>query len=142
MGPLLRGVNFVADAVKSELPSRDIVITTLAYTYARKPPAITKPRDNVAIQVTASGCTYGVPLTDPRNAAFADDLRAWAKLTRRLYVWDYTVDAGNYLLPWPNYFVIVSRHASFFHSSQTPVISLLTGPKHRLLRRTRRPRGV
>ena len=58
MGPLLRGVNFVADAVKSELPSRDIVITTLAYQYTRKPPAITKPRDNVAVQVTASGCTY------------------------------------------------------------------------------------
>jgi hypothetical protein len=106
MGPLLRAVNFVADVVRTELPTRNIVITTLAYTYARKAPALTKPRDNVAIQVTASGATYGFPLTDHRNSAFSDDLAAWAKLTKRLYIWDYTVDAGNYILPWPNYYTI------------------------------------
>jgi hypothetical protein len=51
MGPLLRAVNFVADAVKNEFPQRSIVITTLAYDYGRKAPSITKPRENVAIQV-------------------------------------------------------------------------------------------
>ena len=78
-----------------------------------------QPRENVAIQVTASGATYGFPLTDPRNAAFAGDLISWGKLTEQLYIWDYSVDAGNYLQPWPNYYTVgetlPSRACVLFH---------------------------
>jgi hypothetical protein len=30
------------------------------------------------------------------------DFDAWAKVANRLWVWDYTTDFGNYLLPFPN----------------------------------------
>ena len=103
----------VADAVKKELPNRDIVISTLAYEYGRTPPRITKPASNVAIKVTANGVHYGAPLSDPRNVAFANDLIAWGRITERLYVWDYTVDAGDYVQPWPNWYTI-GENIKFF----------------------------
>ena len=44
--PLIRAVNFVADAIKEEFPG--VAIDTLAYQYTRPAPNMTEPRDNVS----------------------------------------------------------------------------------------------
>ena len=49
MGPLLRAVNAVADAIKPEFP--DVAISTLAYQHTMKPPSLTKPRPNVIVRL-------------------------------------------------------------------------------------------
>ena len=113
IGPLLRAVNFVAEAVRNALPDRMITITTLAYEYGRTALRVTKPLSNVAVKVTANGVNYGVPLTETRNSAFVGDLAAWGRITSRLYIWDYIDDAGNHVQPWPNHYT-VGPNVKFF----------------------------
>ena len=54
--PMLRAINFVADAIKLEFPS--VAIDTLAYQYTRPAPNKTKPRDNVIVRLCSIECTY------------------------------------------------------------------------------------
>jgi hypothetical protein len=99
-GPLLRFVNAVADAIKDEYPRA--AIDTLAYTYTRKPPLLTKARPNVIIRLCSIECSFAHPLDHERNKAFAEDLRGWEAICQRIYVWDYITDFSHYLLPFPN----------------------------------------
>ena len=41
-------------------------------------------------------------LRQPANKAFREDLENWAKVSQRLWVWDYVTDFAHYLLPFPN----------------------------------------
>jgi hypothetical protein len=61
-----------------------------------------RPRKNVIIQLCSIECSFSVPLTDPRNQAFADDIIGWSAIADRLYIWDYTTNFRHYLLPHPN----------------------------------------
>ncbi len=103
-GSLLRFVNAVAADIEDEFP--DIAIDTLAYQYTRKPPRITRPRPNVIVRLCSIECSFSVPLDDPRNKAFLEDLEGWSKIAERLFVWDYTTDFSNYIQPHPNYRVL------------------------------------
>ncbi len=109
IGPYLRFVNAVADAVRDEFP--DKVIDTLAYQFTRKPPTQTVPRPNVIVRLCSIECCFSHPLsvdekTDPENAAFARDLAAWSKLTNRLYIWDYVIDYRHSFAPFPNLYTL------------------------------------
>ncbi len=114
MGPLLRFVNAVADAVKDEFP--DAIIDTLAYTYSRKPPLLTKPRENVCIRLCSIECCYSHPLEDrscPSNNAFHDDIIAWNKICDRIYIWDYITNFLFYVPTFPN-FGVLRENMRFF----------------------------
>lgn len=93
-------VNQAAQAVEDEFP--DYTISTLAYQYTRRPPVNIRPRPNVAIQLCSIECSFAVPLTHPRNAAFRDDIVGWSQAADRLYIWDYTTDFRHYFIPHPN----------------------------------------
>ena len=56
---------------------------TLAYQYTRQPPATTVPRPNVVVQLCSIECSFAVPLSDPTNTAFTDDLIAWNAISDR-----------------------------------------------------------
>jgi hypothetical protein len=103
-GSLLRFVNAVAADIEDEFPH--ITIDTLAYQYTRKPPRITRPRPNVMVRLCSIECSFSVPLDDPRNKAFLDDLEGWSEVAERLFIWDYTTDFANYIQPHPNYGVL------------------------------------
>ncbi|NLL16095.1 MAG: DUF4838 domain-containing protein, partial [Clostridiales bacterium] len=45
--------------------------------------------------------------------SFAKDLKDWSEITNTLYVWDYTTDFREYLLPFPNFHVL-SPNIQFF----------------------------
>lgn len=103
MAQILHLVNRVAEAVEEEFPEK--IIETLAYQWTRKPPATMRPRRNVVIRLCDIECCFAHPLASgctDRNRAFADDLRAWAKVCDRLWIWDYTTNYSHYLLPMPN----------------------------------------
>jgi len=108
-GPLIRFVNAIADAIKDDYPR--IAIDTLAYNYTNDPPKHTKPRDNVIIRLCSDHCSYSQPMSDPANSQFAEQLRAWTKIARRVYVWDYVVNFHYYLLPHPNIDVLAPNVA-------------------------------
>lgn len=103
-GTLLRAVNKVAEALEDEFPN--VYVETLAYTYTRKPPKLTKPRKNVVIRLCSIECSFGEPLDSEINAEFCGDLRGWAAICDNLFIWDYATDFAYYLLPFPNYHVL------------------------------------
>ena len=48
-------------------------------------------------------CSYNLPLAEhKRNEGFARDLRAWSKIAKHLYIWDYTTNFRHYLFIHPN----------------------------------------
>lgn len=103
MAPVLYLVNRVAEAAEKRFP--DKAIETLAYQWTRKPPKTMRPRPNVIIRLCSIECCFSHPLAtcqSPENKRFVEDLRGWAKVSRRLWVWDYVTDFAHYLLPFPN----------------------------------------
>jgi hypothetical protein len=105
MGPYLRFVNAIADAVREEFP--DKAIDTLAYQFTRKPPSRTVPRPNVIVRLCSIECCFAHPLVaraeiDKPNATFARDLSEWGKISNRLYIWDYVINYAHSIMPFPN----------------------------------------
>lgn len=103
MAPVLALVNRVAEAAQQQFP--DKAVETLAYQWTRRPPKTLRPRDNVIVRLCSIECCFAHPLAtcdSPENRQFVADLRGWAKISRRLWMWDYVTDFGHYLLPFPN----------------------------------------
>lgn len=103
IAPVLQMVNRVAEAVEKRYP--DKAIETLAYQWTRKPPKTMRPRPNVIIRLCSIECCFAHPLATcdlPANRAFVEDLKGWAKVANRLWVWDYVTDFRHYYLPFPN----------------------------------------
>jgi hypothetical protein len=116
VGPYLRFVNAIADAVRDEYP--DKVIDTLAYQFTRRPPKLTRPRRNVIVRLCDIECCFAHPLgaradIDRRNADFARDLRGWSEVAERLYIWDYVVNFGHSIMPFPNLYTL-KANINFF----------------------------
>ena len=104
IGPILRAVNNIADAVAKEFPERDVSIDTLAYQWTRSAPLHTVPRPNVIVRLCSIECNFGAPLTDPTNFRFQTDIKSWGQLSNRTWIWNYVTDFANYVQPWPDYF--------------------------------------
>lgn len=103
MGSLLTFVNAVADDVAAAHPR--IAIDTLAYTYSRRPPKTVRPRKNVIVRLCDIECCFSHALDacdSPQNRAFVGDLKAWAAIHDRIYIWDYMTNFHAYLAPYPN----------------------------------------
>ena len=103
MGPLLHLVNCVASAVAEEFPGK--LIETLAYQWSRRPPKTMRPAPNVVIRLCSIECCFSHPLATCdglQNQAFCRDIKAWAAICDRLWVWDYCTSFPHYLLPFPN----------------------------------------
>ena len=61
-------------------------------------------------------CNFREPLDNPdiaANAAFAADIRGWAKQADRLYIWDYVTDFAHFIQPFPNWFTSVRTFVFF-----------------------------
>ena len=121
-GTMIRFVNKVAEEVEKEFPH--VMIHTFAYLYCRKPPRIVKPRHNVIVRLCSIECCFSHPIdrcgcqTDGINVqggvshpfhgekneenSFLRDLKGWSEICENLYIWDYTTNYANYLLPFPN----------------------------------------
>lgn len=121
-GSVIRFVNKVAEEVEKEFPKAQI--HTFAYLYCRKPPKLTKPRHNVIVRLCSIECCFSHPIRecnrerggiDVQNGSainfsdapvtesrFIRDLKAWSGICENLFIWDYTTNYANYLLPFPN----------------------------------------
>ena len=99
-GTLIRFVNAVADAIKDEFP--DVAVDTLAYQYSIEPPRKTEPRDNVIVRVCTGVCSAHAIGECSSSGNISTVIRRWAKISDRIYIWDYTTDFAEYLCPFPN----------------------------------------
>ena len=103
IAPVLNLVNRVAEAVEKEFPEK--AIETLAYQWTRRPPRSMRPRPNVIVRLCSIECCFSHPLDtcdSEANRKFREDIQRWAKVSNRLWVWDYVTDFRHYLLPFPN----------------------------------------
>ncbi|MCS7316085.1 MAG: DUF4838 domain-containing protein, partial [Bryobacterales bacterium] len=106
-GPLLRFVNALAAEIERKHPGK--LIDTLAYWYTEEPPAHVRPRANVRIRLCPIGACQAHPYERcDRNAYFMRRLRAWAKITDKLYVWHYNTNFAHYLMPFPDFDELVA----------------------------------
>lgn len=122
-GSLIHFVNRIAQAVQEEFPNN--YLHTFAYLYTRKPPRYVRPLPNVIIRLCSIECCFSHPMEEcsyavddieiedtsartfaPSDALFRGDLEAWSALTNKLYIWDYTTNFANYLMPFPNLHVL------------------------------------
>ena len=104
-GLLIWAVNQVAEEIDRQLPGTNLI--TLAYQYTRQAPKGILPRHNVFVRLCDIECCFLHPLDDvAENAAFMDDLKAWARLTDRLFVFDYVTNFAQYTAPYPNFAVM------------------------------------
>jgi len=101
-GSLIRFVNQVADAVAEKYPN--VAIDTLAYQYTENAPLHVKPRPNVIVRLChmAPSCDIHPLKKCPFNANYVKNLKAWSRISNRLYIWHYVTDFAAYLLPLPN----------------------------------------
>ena len=122
-GTMIMFLNKVAETLEPEYPH--VVFDTLAYSYTRKTPKGIKPRHNVCVRLCSIECCYSHPygqcdgmpdifareVTDNVHSdqSFASDLREWAKICDRLYIWDYVTNFANYCMPFPNFHVLADN---------------------------------
>lgn len=118
-GLMLWFVNQIADAVAaSDHP--DVVVDTFAYQYTRQAPTGIAPKENVCVRLCSIECCFSHPLDDPaceENAAFMQDLRDWAAISDRLYIWDYTTNYSETLGLFPDFGVLQKNIRTFVQNS-------------------------
>lgn len=107
-GSLINFVNKLAREIKKDYP--DVLIHTLAYMYTRRAPTGIKVEDNVIIRLCSFECRWDAPMTalaaaNPNGEAakFLENIENWSKICKHLYIWDYSSNFSNYLMPFPNY---------------------------------------
>ena len=112
---MLYFVNQIADAVKAA-GYDNVGIDTFAYQYTRQAPTGIVPRDNVIVRLCTIECCFAHALDDPdceRNTALMQDLRDWAKICDRLYVWDYVTNYAHTVCVFPD-FGVLQRNIQVF----------------------------
>ena len=76
----------------------------------------TKPDDNVIVRLCDFECDFSRPINDrsvPENRAFLKDLKDWSRITKNLFVWDYTQNWYSHQGPHPNLHVLQPNIALF-----------------------------
>ncbi len=111
-GLIIWFVNQVAEAVEKDFP--DKFIGTLAYQYTRTPPKDISPRHNVVVRLCSIECCFAHDFKScPENKSFLEDLKGWSAIAPHMYIWDYVVNFGHYVMPYPNFRVLQSNIQSF-----------------------------
>ena len=127
-GTMIRFVNECAAYVAKEFP--DVLIDTFAYQYTRQYPKITRPLPNVCVRICTIECCFSHPLAEcdeiahfkdrtAAGATFQNDMRGWAKICNRMFVWDYTTNFWHYLNPMPNFHVLQANMKFFLENGVT-----------------------
>lgn len=117
-GSLIHFTNAVAEGIEDEFPN--VAVETLAYQYTRKAPKV-RTRHNVTVRLCSYECDFLHTFDHINNRAFGDDVKAWARICERLYIWDYVVNFENYVLPHPNWYTMGPNIAFFVKNNVTGV---------------------
>jgi hypothetical protein len=95
-GLILRFVNKVAAAFPEK------TITTLAYSYTRHAPRVTRPAANVMITLCSIEMDRSETIAKSTSGeSFVNDLHEWHAISDNLMIWDYEVQFTNYISPFP-----------------------------------------
>ena len=118
-GTMVAFANEIAEAV-ADAGYDNVAVDTFAYQYTRRPPTRVVPRDNVIIRLCSIECCFGHTLDDPdceENVKFMKDLKDWAKICDRIYVWDYGTNYSEYINFFPNFHVLQRNMQLFYENN-------------------------
>lgn len=136
-GTLLRFVNAIAERLEPEFP--DVVFDTLAYNYTRPASKLTEPRHNVCVRLCSIEACFShsfetcdderrwVSRPDGSRGSFIGDLEAWGKVSKRVYIWDYTTCFAHYPTPHPNWHVLQPNMKAFVRNNVRGVFEQANG---------------
>lgn len=120
-------VNRLADDIKEDYP--DVFIHTFAYQYTKRAPKGMKVRDNVIVRLCNIECSWETSMEeqakskpDSEAASFIENIKDWSAICKHLYIWDYTSNFRNYLMPFPNYFSLSENMKTYYKSGITGVM--------------------
>ena len=108
-------LNKLAEEVEKVHP--DVMLSTLAYMYGRKPPKYLKPRRNVMICLCTIECDFSKPMTVSRyeeNEAFRENVLKWGEISSELHIWDYAANWRATPSPYPN-ISAMAENIRFYH---------------------------
>ncbi|MBR6514944.1 MAG: DUF4838 domain-containing protein [Clostridia bacterium] len=119
-GPLIRMVNRLAEELADEYPN--IKIETLAYMFSTEVPKVTKPHENVIIQLCSLDMCCAHPLSDlscETNQRFRDQIEEWSTVTDNLYIWYYAIEfTGNARnAPFMNFDALYDTYTLFMQNN-------------------------
>lgn len=100
-GPNLMLTNAVATEIGKKYPH--FLIETLAYNDTENPPKTVRPASNVIIRLAPINSDFGHPLNSDWNKRTRDNLLQWAKISPRLFIWNYVTNFNAVMLPHPNW---------------------------------------
>ena len=102
IAPLLRMLNKTAEILEKKYPG--IRVGTFAYMSLEAPPAKTVPRHNVVLRIPhLRHCIVHGVSECKKNRSFLLNLKRWGELApNRVYIWDYGINFGNFMYPFPN----------------------------------------
>ena len=107
----VRFLNFIADQVKEDYP--DVLVGMHAYLHTIKPPKTVRPRDNVLIYMASLNRDHGKDFSRLPNGEY---LKAWCRIAKQVWVWDYDTNFRNYIMPHPNH-LVTTRTIKFCHEA-------------------------
>ena len=74
-----------------------------AYLWSREVPAhIPKLPANLGVHFAGIEANFAKPLQADENRKIWEDLIGWGKLTDNIIIWDYIINFGGYMFPFPN----------------------------------------
>ena len=117
-GAQIRFVNAIAADFAADYP--ELKFDTLAYHHTRSV-CKTTPADNVIVRFCTIECCFSHPLGTCKDVyamagsekTISEDISDWAKVSDKLYVWDYTTNYVESVTFFPN-FNVLRENAKFF----------------------------
>ena len=117
-GTMIRFVNTIAREFAADYPN--LMFDTLAYHHTRSV-CKTPPEKNVIIRLCTIECCFSHPLGTCSDVyamagnptTISEDIAAWGKVCRNVYVWDYTTNYVESVAFFPNFNVLLPN-AKFF----------------------------
>ena len=106
-GPLLYAINYIADEIAKFRPS--VYVSTLAYYHTERPPRTLRPRDNVIIRLCDTSTNQARDFSAPENLRFLKILAAWAKISKNLAIWDYSITYPTPSGPYPHEYTLAEN---------------------------------
>ena len=104
LGAYIVFINKLANDIEQEHP--DVYLDTLVSGDDIKAPKNTVPSDNVIIRLSTVDACFSHAVNVCSANSIDDDISAWSKICKNLYVWDYTTNFMFYLCPFPNLYTI------------------------------------
>jgi hypothetical protein len=120
----------MADRLSKRYPG--MMALTSMYQYSRKAVKTMRPCPNVIPCLSSIECSFAEPLAKRSvraNGEYMDDLEAWGRLSKNLYIWNYTPGYNFFFHPMPNVRVL-GPNIRTFRDNGTRFLFEEGGPKY------------